>query len=520
MKISFPLALLCCCALALAQPRGQIQPAQRAASLATASAYQQPSAAIREALNAPALPRLVVSPDKQTLALLELRRFNTLEELARPTLRLAGLHFDAQTDTQHPPSTLLRLRLRALQSGDAAERVIELPQPGFHSFAWAPDGQRFLLERRDEQGNELWVGETASGRLRQIGTLHLNNMLGQDEMAWLNPHEVVVLGMPKRRTPPREVPLPVVQEHQDRASPERSYPDLLKSPYDEALFEYHARSQLVLVDLASGGTRDLGEPALFSSLSSVGAAGGAQYLLTERLLRPFSYRLTWDDFAQSIEVRQRDGRVLRELARLPMKDGVAIDGVLPGPRVFYASPTADAAVYWVEALDGGNPAARVAFRDRVMRLDPPFIGEPVEVQRMPQRFTRLRFLDDGQHALLTETDRLRAWTRTYLLPLNGTQSKPLFEHSVRERYRHPGTPLMRTLANGHSVIQSTREGEIFLIGQGANPRGERPFLDKFSIRDLSSQRLFQSSESAYEMPLMTLAAGDSGRLLLQRESPQ
>lgn len=486
-----------------------------AAAQAATPGYQQPAAAVREALDAPALPRLLVAPDRQTLALLELRRFNSLDELARPALRLAGLRFDATTTTPQPLATVQRLRLRSLLQPEAPERVVELPGGGFHSFNWAPDGQRFVLERRGPASNELWVGETVSGQIRQIPFLRLNNALGQGEQAWLNPRELVVLAIPKRRgAPPRPLSSPAVQESSGRASPERTYPDLLKSPYDEALFDYHARAQLTLVDLASGQTRDLGEPGLFSAVSSVGDQG--QVLLTERVVRPFSYHLTWDDFPLVVEIRQRDGRVLRELAKVPMKSGVAIDGALPGPRIFYASPTKDAAVYWVEALDGGNPNARVAFRDRVMRLDPPYNGEALEVQRMPHRFTRLRFLDDGQHALLTETDRNRAWTRSYLLPLRGSQSKPLFEHSVRERYRHPGAPLLRTLPNGHQVVQTTAQGEIFLIGTGAGPRGERPFVDRLSIRDLGVQRLFQSGEQAYEMPLMPL---DERRWLLQRESP-
>jgi dipeptidyl aminopeptidase/acylaminoacyl peptidase len=477
-------------------------------------AYQQPSAAVREALDAPALPRLLPSPDKQQLALLELRRFNSIEELARPTLRLAGLRFDAASTTPSPLQTLQRLRLRSLLNPETAERSVELPAGGgFHSFAWSPDGQRFLLERRTEQANELWVGDTGSGRLRQIQGLRLNSVFSQGEPAWLNPRELVVLAVPDRRgNTPRTRPQPVIQESIGRPSPERTYPDLLRNPEDEAQFEFLARSQLALVDLPSASARPLGEPALFASVSSVGEG---QYLLTERLVRPFSYQLTWDDFPQIVEVRQRSGRVLREVARVPMRQGVAIDGVLPGPRIFYASPTRDAAIYWVEALDGGNPAARVPFRDRVMRLDPPFTGQAREVQRMPHRFTRLRFLDDGQHAILTETDRVRAWTRSYLLPLSGGQSKPLFEHSLRERYRHPGNPLMRTLANGHKVIQSTREGDIFLIGQGASARGERPFLDRLSMAELSTTRLFQSEERSYEMPLTLL---DEGRLLTQRET--
>ena len=200
---------------------------------------------------------------------------------------------------------------------------------------------------------------------------------------------------------------------------------------------------------------------------------------------------------------------------MPARQGVAVDGVLAGPRVFYASPTRDAAVYWVEALDGGNPQQRVAYRDRLMRLDPPYRGEAREVQRLPHRFTRLRFLADGEHALLSETDRSRQITRTYLQPLDGSQSRLLFEHALRERFRHPGSPLTLFNAAGQRVVQTGADGSFWFVGQGATARGERPFLDRYSLRDQPVQRVFQA-EGQVELPLQWL---DARRLLTQIERP-
>lgn len=484
------------------------------AAMAAPSPYKQPSPAIRELLDAPALPRLIVSPDRQSLALVEQRRYTPLEELARPGLRLAGARFDPRNATQQNLTAVLRVRIRTLLEPEATERDVELPAGGtWHNFVWAPDGQRFLLSRRTETADELWAGATSNGQLWRIYNVRLNNAVDADDMAWLNPREVVVLTVPDNRggLPSRAQTGPAIQETHGKASPERTYPDLLRNPRDEDLFEYYGRSQLTLVDIASGQSRDLGTPGLFTSVSSV---GNGQALLTERLVRPFSYNLTFDDFPTVVEVRQRDGKLIRELAKMPLKQGVAIDGALPGPRVFYPSPTKDAAIYWVEALDGGNPAVRASFRDRVMRLDPPYTGDPFEVQRMPYRFTRLRFLDDGIHGLLTEEDRSRGWTRTYLLPLRGTQSRLLFEHSVRERYRHPGNPFMRTLPNGHLVAQ-TLDGALLLVGQGASPKGDRPFLDKLSLGGLTVQRLFQSAEGVYEQPVALL---EDRKLITQREA--
>lgn len=489
-------------------------------------AYQQPSPAVRELLDAPALPRWSISPDRQTLATIERRRFATIEELARPALHLAGLRFETGCACALPAAPILKLRLRSLLNPDAPERSVDLPAASgslFHDFSWSPDGQHFLLQRRLDQASELWIGDSASGRMRPAAFVKLDTVLLQTEPAWLNSREVIVTTVPDRRGTPPAAPRgpigPAVQESLGKVSPERTFADLLKSPHDEALFEYHARSTLTVVDVNTGLAHDLGAPALFTSISVVGDGSGgpnSQFLLTERLARPFSYALPWDEFPRIVELRSRDGKLVREITRVPLRQNMAVDAVIAGPRAVQGSPFGDAALYWVEALDGGNPARPVAYRDRVMKLDPPYTGEAQEVQRMPHRFSKLLFLDDGQNALLTEIDRTRAWTRTYLLPLAGTQSRPLFDHSLREKYRFPGTPLMRTLpANGRSVVVSGH-GELLLAGPGATPRGERPFLDRFSLKDLSTARVFQSAENQYELPLLPL---EGGRLITQRESP-
>ena len=83
---------------------------------------------------------------------------------------------------------------------EAPERVVELPNHGtFHSFAWAPDGLHFVLQKRTDQAMELWVGDTASGRLRQMAGIKLNTILSGAELSWLNSHELLVLTVPDKR---------------------------------------------------------------------------------------------------------------------------------------------------------------------------------------------------------------------------------------------------------------------------------------------------------------------------------
>jgi len=479
-------------------------------------AYQQPSPAVRELLDAPALPRTSVSPDRQTLALIEQRRFSSIDELSRPVLRLAGLRFEPGSGAAQNIAPILKLRLRSLLNPDAPERTVDLGATGtWHGFAWAPDGRRFVLMRRLDAGTELWVGEVGTARIQPVAFVRVNPVLMPD-VYWLGTHELVVATVPERRGPaPQATRAPVgpsVQESRGVASPERTYQDLLTDPQDEALFEYHARSTLTRVDIATGYARDIGAPGLYSRVLVVGDT----HLLTERLTRPFSYSVAWDGFPRVVELRTREGKLVRELAKLPLRQGVSVDGVSTGARAFHASPFADGAIYWVEALDGGNTSARAPYRDRLMRLDPPYTGEPQEVLRMAHRYTHLAFLDDGRGstALLTETDRARNWLRTWLQPLRGGVPRLLYELSSREKYHHPGTPMTHVLPNGRNVV-IVDHGSLLMTGPGATPKGERPFVDRLDLKDGSSARIFQSGEDIYEQVLSPL---DGGRWLTQRES--
>ncbi|QPF71715.1 S9 family peptidase [Roseateles sp. DAIF2] len=494
------------------------------AALATTPApgYQQPSAAIRAVLDAAPLASHLLAPDQRSLALVTQRRHRTIQELARPSERLAGLRIDAAANSPQQLPQIESLRLLALDEAGqpiGPERVVALPAGGdFHQLRWSPDGRHFLLNRRTEQAVELWVGEVASGRLLQIPRLRLNTVL-EDEIVWLGADEILVLAVPERHGPaPRfDAPNgPVIQESMGRNSPEYTLQDLLENPQDEALFAHLASSVLRHVTLSSGASRELGEPGLYSRLSAAGTQG---LLLTERLLQPFSYRVRAADFARVVELRDAQGRLQRELGRIALKENVPFGGVVSGARQFWASPAADAAIYWVEALDGGDPRRKAEHRDRLLRLDPPYrAADAREIYRSAARLTGLDFLEDGRQALIGQFDRDRLWTSRELLALDGAGTPlRLNERSSRDRYRDPGLPLQRLLANGRSAVR-VDQGAIWLLGQGAGPAGDRPFLDRQSLADGSSQRRFQSDDAKYyERPLAPLGTAGE-RLLSLRES--
>ena len=493
-----------------------------AASDVADTAYLQPSADIRAVLDAPGLPQHQLSPDQRTLAVVQLRRHRTVAELARPVLRLAGERFDPASSGPQLVAQIERLSLRSLAQPGAAERVVALPEGGgFHGMRWSPDGRRFLLQRRTASATELWLGDVASARVAPLKGVRLNAVLS-DDMAWLSADEIVVLAVPDQRgaAPVFAAPTgPVVQESMGRVSPERTRQDLLQNRQDEAVFTHHATAVLRRVNLKTGATREIGAPALFSQLQVTGHGA----LLTDRLVPPFSYQVGWDDFATVAELRDTQGRVQRELGRVKMAVGLPIGGVVTGPRSFWASPLADGAVYWVEALDGGDPKAQVPHRDRLMRLEAPYSGPAREVHRTAGRLAQLQFLEGptpgttpaAPRALVVDFDRDRLWVTGALVALDGSApARTLQDRSMRDRYRDPGTPVTRLLPNGRSVVR-VDEAALWLIGNGASPQGERPFLDRLDLATTKSERRFQAGTTHFERPLAVLA---DGRVLTSRES--
>jgi dipeptidyl aminopeptidase/acylaminoacyl peptidase len=336
--------------------------------------YQKAPKAIQDVLDAPARPTVLsISPAKDRLLLATQARYLSIAELAEPVLRLAGLRIDPRTNgpgRATPRTTALLLKSIA----DGTETRIELPpnaDPG--QFRWAPDGKRFALTNATSTGIELWIGDTATGRLRKLAGVAINAVYG-DAVQWLPDSEtLLVQTVVAGRGPPPVAPAvpagPVAQENFGKATPVRTFQGLLKSAHDERLLDYYATSQLVLIGAGDGKLTPLGKPAVFRLAQ---ASPDGSFFLVATIRRPYSYLHPVRAFPTEVEVWDRGGRMVHKLASLPLADQVPIEGVATGPRAYAWRPTEAATLVWVEALDGGDPRKAVPHRDAVRMLRAPF----------------------------------------------------------------------------------------------------------------------------------------------------
>ena len=147
------------------------------------------------------------------------------------------------------------------------------------------------------------------------------------------------------------------------------------------------------------------------------------------------------------------GKAIHKVASLPLEEA-PIDGVPEGPRNVTWRPTEPATLVWVEALDGGDPKKNVPHRDRILMLRAPFQGQSAEVARTEHRSAGIQWLETGGRALIGDYDRDKRWIRTKLITVDSpsTPSKQIWSRSIQDRYNDPGTPVMKRLPNGQSVV--------------------------------------------------------------------
>ncbi|HKD88937.1 MAG TPA: prolyl oligopeptidase family serine peptidase, partial [Streptosporangiaceae bacterium] len=176
-----------------------------------------------------------------------------------------------------------------------------------------------------------------------------------------------------------------------------------------------------------------------------------------------------------------------------------------------------ASLVWTEAQDGGDPRAEAEHRDLIFRLPAPFNAAPKPA--VPVKHRCLGWFDMAApgNLLVTEHDRDRRWLTSRLVDLAAPDdARVIFDHSADEAYNDPGSPLMTAHPDGtRTVLQDGNH--IYLRGDGASPAGDRPFLDRLELGDLTKQRLWQSPADAYER-VLGFAGDDREHLLIWHES--
>jgi dipeptidyl aminopeptidase/acylaminoacyl peptidase len=491
--------------------------------------YQEPPKSIVDLIDVLPTPMVSVSPvsagGARWLLIQQISGLPSINELAQPELRLAGLRLNPRTNGPSRGRYTTALKLRQLPTGREVA-VSDLPPNAKIRFAeWSPDGEKVafvqISDTKEEAGLTLWVVDVETARARRVGSVLLNGVFGEPCEWMSNSQTLLCKTIPSGRgaaAQRNEVPMgPVVQENLGRITPAATYEDLLKSPEDEQIFDYYSVSQLAVISL-EGQVTPIGKPGVVEEASP---SPDGKYCLVSERHHPYSYTLPFRLFSQRIFVTNLTTGAIKVLADKPLQDTIpnVHDAVETGPREQQWRSDAPATVFWVETGDGGDPKKEVAVRDTLFLLNEPFDASPTKLQELPIRFQNVSWSDN--HLVLIEESRWNDRKRVILeLPASGGQAVTLFEGSFEDRYKDPGTPMQATNAAGKKVVQLTKdERSVYLRGEGASEEGDKPFVATMNLSSGESQRLWQSAPPYYEVGWDVLSS-DPLAVLIRRESPE
>ena len=483
--------------------------------------YQTPVPELCAIVDAPRQPELFVAPDGHAVALVGYAALPPISVVAEPQARLAGMRFNP----------LLRLRTRfdfgnvlsILNVGTRESHVVEgLPEAlRIVAVAWSPDSHHLAVSLVDGDAVRLWLvdGNTFKAHLSTKAPL---NAIVDNGFEWFGGSSRLIL----RLRPDKEGPVPQrsaaptgpnVQssDGSDGASQLATFEDLLKTPFDETLLDYYLSAQLGVLSL-DGKLARIGP---VDRILAVTGAPDGQHILVSRLRHPYSRIVRLSQFPVEIEVWSANGHIVGTVAKTPLIEVLAPgpDAVNPGPREFGWRADRAATVYWVEAQDGGDPRRAVDVRDIVYATEILSVDHRTPIAKLPRRYGSIYWGRADLALVVDWTWKTRDTEIWRINPDNPTEKPNLMQAwKSEDRYSDPGLPLMRVMPNGVSLLRLTGNS-VLMVGTGASPEGDRPFLNRFELDTHTVTTVWRSAAPYYERPITPLNA-EGTHLLSLRES--
>jgi dipeptidyl aminopeptidase/acylaminoacyl peptidase len=156
--------------------------------------------------------------------------------------------------------------------------------------------------------------------------------------------------------------------------------------------------------------------------------------------------------------------------------------------------------------------------DRLMRLDAPFTGEPVQVGSSDFQMQRMGWVAGGAKLLVNDEYQPRRRQRLWWIdPAHPAQRTTLVSRSTEGVYDDPGRPLTMPDALVNRFWTSPDGKAIYFAGEGFRADGQRPFLDRMELAGGRTIRLYQSDADHLE-PAVALLSADAKHFITLRQS--
>ena len=458
--------------------------------------YKTPPKAIYDLVMAKPTPSVSFDHKGEWMLIMERSSMPSVEEIAQPELRIAGLRINPNNFGLSRTPFIINLILKNIKTG------VQTPVTGLPNnlkagnVQWNPDENKIAFTQTSGHAIDLYVIDIKIKKASKVNKQPLN--LINSSFSWLDNNSLLYQTIVKPYTMAPVKPLapkgPVVQQNLGKVAASVTYQDLIKSPNDEAQYEFYATSQLV--KNVTGIETKIGSPAIFNSID---ISPDNKYLLIDRIDKPYSYLVPASGFNSSIYITDINGRPVKEIAKIPSSELApsGYDNVLNAPRRHQWLDNQPATLTWIEPLDSGLIKKNTEFHDAAFELAAPFSGSAKQLVKTQMRMESVTDITDNIY-LVTEYSRVKHRTKTSKLnPATGAM-EAMIDRSTDDAYADPGTPVRDKNKYGKSSTRLINGTQMLMRSVGSTPKGDMPFLASFDLNTKEQHILWRCQDPYYE----------------------
>jgi dipeptidyl aminopeptidase/acylaminoacyl peptidase len=484
--------------------------------------YKLPSTNILSLADYERAPSISMDSKKENMLLSYSNTYKSLEDLSIEDMKLGGLRIDPKNYIASTITYVNNLKLRKINDIKSEPvQVKGLPEkPKITNISWSFDDKKIAFTHTTGKGVELWMIDVASNTANKIHPATLNCNLGSPYSWVKNENNLLVRVLPANQniiSAKDVIPSgPISSSSDGKVSQNRTYQDLLKNKVDEQNFQTLVTSELH--KLTYDGKSSLFMPADMYMGTSYSPDGN--YLMITKMEKPFSYIVPFSRFPQSSVVYRKDGSIVRDVNDVPLVETMAkgFSATRPGKRSMIWRGDKAASLYYMEALDNGDPAVKADFRDELFTWDAPFISPATSLAKSVQRMGGVSW-GDANTAIFTDSWYDTRNTKTYLFnPSNPSETpKIIFDRNSQDTYSNPGSFETEKNEFGRYVL-AEKKNKLFLVGEGFSKEGQNPFIDEYDLTSLKTKRLYQSKLTDKKENIMSIEDFNDGKALVMIQS--
>jgi len=459
--------------------------------------YQVPKKELLDLIDVDLAPTVLRNTKNTVMVLLSRSTYKSIADLSRKEQRIAGLRVDPKRFIGSRTTYYNNVELVYFEKGETPLLVDGLPnKPQLTNFIWSPDEKMIAMTHTSDSSVELWILDVTTRKAKKLSSQPINATMGNSINWFKSSKELLVKFIPKDRENIIDqsviVPTgPKVTENNGEKAQNRTYQDLIKNSTDAKNFIQLSRSEIYKIDL-NGNKNHFLDARMYRDVS---ISPNGKYVMVSFVKEPFSYLVPYYRFPTETHVYDLDAQLVKLISDNPLQE------VLPKGFMAVSNYKRDigwrkdkpSTIYYLTALDKGNPEIKVPYRDALYEWEAPFDQKSILLTKIINRYVGIIWGND-LNAIIYD----RWWNSRNLKTYIFSPSKPdipakvIVDRNYQDRYSDPGDFVTRKGKYGENIL-ALDGNNAFLLGDGFSEKGQFPFLDQINLKSNKKNRIYEST---------------------------